>query len=692
MTESRLIDIQDLAIGFGDASGSAVEVVRDFSLMIDRTETIGIVGESGCGKSTVLLAMLGYFKPGLRLLSGTIRYRGRDLLSLEGAELERLRGGRIGFVPQNAAQSLTPTMRIGRVMREALRLHATVPSHSITERSRELLRAVRFSDPDKILARYPHELSGGQQQRIAIALALAGEPEILLLDEPTTALDVTTRAYVLDVLKDLRQILGVAMVYVSHDLGVISHVADRVAVMYAGELVELGPTRDVLRRPTHPYTIGLLRSIPRLRDEAMPIAMAGQPPAFTTARNGCAFSARCAIAMPHCCFERPQLEAVAAGQKVRCFRAAEAISELSAERLSPEHHRASAGGAPPALLELSGLRISYQRPGPLDRILGRDLDGRPVVPNLDLAVPGGQVLALVGESGSGKSTVLRVVAGLLPVQAGRATFDGDRDAGCVVERRAPDLLRRIQIIFQNPDDSLNPRHTVAEILASPLRLYFDLSAAEIYQRSIGLLEAVRLGPQHMDRFPAQLSGGEKQRVAIARGFAAEPELLLCDEITSALDVSVQAAVLDLLLRLKSQNRTTIVFVSHDLAVVRAISDQVAILYRGELCEIGTADEVFQPPFHPYTEALLSAVLDPGEEARQRLVIPDRRELPGASGCLFAERCHRQLGAICEEVTPPWQSASGTHQYRCHISAEVFKGVSDSLPAADLVTPPTVCEC
>jgi len=681
--DQPLIAVRGLSIGFKDSAGRSVEIVRGFDFSVDRSETVGIVGESGCGKSTVLLAMLGYLKPGLHRLAGEVRFRGRDLFALDARELEGLRGGKIGFVPQNAAQSLTPTMTIGRAMAEALALHSPIAKGQRRARALELLRAVRFSEPAAILQRYTHELSGGQQQRVAIALTLAGEPELLLLDEPTTALDVTTRAHVLDLLAELRKAFGVAMVYVSHDLGVIAHVADRMAVMYAGETVEEGPTRDLLRRPAHPYAIGLLRSIPRISDGAVPRAMPGQPPAFGPDRSGCAFAARCELALPRCVAERPETRSAGASHGARCFRIEEAVTCLAAPPIPEPARNPAAEKNGQALLELDHVTISYARPRLLQRILGRRAEPRAVVPDLTLQVPRGQVFGLVGESGSGKSTILRVIGGLLPARGGRAMLSGSDDVGCVAEQRAADLLKRIQIIFQNPDDSLNPRQTVAEILASPLRLYFRLSAAEIRERSVRLLEAVRLGPRYLDRYPPQLSGGEKQRVAIARGFAAEPQLLLCDEITSALDVSVQAAILELLLKLKAESDSTVVFVSHDLAVVRAVSDQVAVLYRGDLCEIGKVDEIFRPPFHPYTEALLAAVLDPVAESPRKIVIEERTGIEDrgstevGSGCPFAGRCHRQVGPICSEAPPPWQSETPTHRLRCHIPAASLRGQAEA---------------
>jgi peptide/nickel transport system ATP-binding protein len=678
MPAAPLLEIENLAIGFTGRDGRQVEIVAGLSLDLAAGESLGIVGESACGKSTALLAMLGFLKPGLSHLAGSVRFAGQDLFALPARSLEKIRGGRIGFVPQNAGQSLTPTLRLGQVLEEALALHSAIPAAGRRQRALELLAAVQFPEPAALLSRYPHQLSGGQQQRIAIALALAGEPELLLLDEPTTALDVTTRAHVLEVLHELGRGRGLAMVYVSHDLGVIAHMARRIAVMYAGELVEEGPTAEILRRPGHPYARGLLASIPRLRRGGLPAAMPGQLPALGGGRQGCAFAPRCPLAEERCRQLRPALQSGGGERRLSCHRVAES---LALELPPPSPRPATAAGATASrLLEIERLNITYARPGPLARLRHRSGAGRapapPTVRDLDLTMAPGEVLALVGESGSGKSTVLRVLSGLLPALSGRALLAGgergSEDVAGPARERSQALLKQVQIIFQNPDESLNPRQTVAEILGRPLRLYFRLPAAEVERRSRALLEAVRLAPAHLDRFPGQLSGGEKQRVAIARGFAAEPRLLLCDEVTSALDVSVQAAVLDLLLRLKSEQGAALLFVSHDLAVVRAISDRVAILFRGELCEIGRAEEVYAPPTHPYTEALLSACLEPEPGAIADMILSDAgASQPRPDGCPFAGRCHRRIGPICEAAAPPWRRLSPTHALRCHLTAEAL---------------------
>lgn len=662
---STLIDIRDISVGFVGRDGRTREVLRNIDLAVDSGECVGLVGESGSGKSTLALAAMGYLKRGLRLLNGSATFNGTDIFAQSRQELERIRGGQLALIPQNSGQSLTPTMRIGAQLHEALRLHSALPADHHAAKAIELLGHVRLPDPKAIVTRFPHELSGGQQQRVAIAMALAGEPKALLLDEPTTGLDVTTQAHILELLRDIAAERGMAMVYVSHDLGAIARVCTRVVVMYAGEIVLEGSTRHVLKSPTHPYAQGLLASIPKLDCAALPIALDGRPPAPGDAGAGCAFADRCAIVQDRCRSVRPQLAPSEIGGTVRCFLAEEA-----------KRQKGRTTGAAPVrysgddtMLDLDGLSISYAKPRLLEQMLGRGTNVPPTVDDISISVGKGETLGLVGESGSGKSTILKAIAGLLP-PAGGAVTAGDQPLPHTVEQRHPSQLRQIQLIFQNPDDSLNPRHTVSDILEQPLKLYFGLSGNKLRARSAEILERVRLGAHYLDRLPNQLSGGEKQRVAIARAFAAGPEIVLCDEVTSALDVSVQAAILDLLNDLKKTQGTTYIFVSHDLAVVRVLSDRVAVLYQGRLCEIGQTHQVFGGESHPYTKVLLGAVLEPDPDAEPTLAADDVVErAPPERGCPFQRRCPRRLGAICDTDAPPWQSPATGHAIRCHISLE-----------------------
>ena len=664
---AALIDIRDLSIGFTGRNGQTLPVLRNINLQVRAGESLGLVGESGSGKSTLALAAMGYLKRGLRVLGGQVQFDGTELFGLPRQKLEKIRGGRLALIPQNSGQSLTPSLRIGAQLAEALRLHSNLPVAAHPARIQALLTQVRLPDPQTIVLRYPHELSGGQQQRVAIAMALAGEPEALLLDEPTTGLDVTTQAHILELLRDLARETGMAMVYVSHDLGAIARVCDRVVVMYAGEIAMVGSTRQVLRDPGHPYARGLLASIPKLADARLPVALDGRPPAPGGAGEGCAFVPRCVIAQEICQTNRPMLEETPNGDLVRCHRPSLART-LPIRAESDAAPRGEIGDAD--ALVLDRMAISYARPGLFDGLLRKRAGGAlpATVDDITLTLRQGETLGLVGESGSGKSTILKSIAGLLAPVGGAIQFGDGAALPGLVDGRTPDQLRKIQLIFQNPDESLNPRQTVAEILAQPLGLYFGLKGQALLERSAELLERVRLGAHYLDRLPNQLSGGEKQRVAIARAFAAQPDLVLCDEVTSALDVSVQAAVLDLLDALRRDQGTTYIFVSHDLAVVRALSDRVAVLYQGRLCEVGPAAAVYGAPSHPYTEVLLGAVLEPDPDTAPTLSADDVIELaPPAQGCAFQRRCPRKLGGVCDTDTPPWRVDRATgHAIRCHI--------------------------
>jgi peptide/nickel transport system ATP-binding protein len=550
-------------------------------------------------------------------------------------------------------------------------LHSQLLPAQHAQRVLELLRQVRLPEPEAIAQRYPHELSGGQQQRVAIAMSLAGEPDVLLLDEPTTGLDVTTQAHILELLRDINRQTGTAMVYVSHDLGAIARVCDRVVVLYAGEVVLQGTTRQVLLAPAHPYARGLLASIPRISEATLPRALPGRPPMPGGAGAGCAFVDRCSVAEAECHSRRPVLQRLPDGATTRCHFHEKTVQwDNTPVPPKPQVLRATQPAPAAPALAIDDLAISYARANLLEQLLGRRPNVPHTVDGINLRVGAGETLGLVGESGSGKSSILKAIAGLNPPVQGHINLGGAEALPPRVGQRSPAQLRRVQLIFQNPDDSLNPRHTVAQILEQPLALYFGLTGAALRQRSMALLERVRLGEHYLERLPSQMSGGEKQRVAIARAFAAEPDIVLCDEVTSALDVSVQAAVLELLNELKHERGTTYLFVSHDLAVVRALSDRVAVLYQGRLCEIGPAAEVYSSPSHPYTEVLLGAVLEPVPDKTPLLLADDIVELaPPASGCPFQRRCPKKLGELCVTTAPPWHFAPSGHGICCHIAPD-----------------------
>ena len=669
---NNIQSVKNLSIGFRSQKGKEISILRNVTTNIKKGETVGIVGESGTGKSTLALAMMGYVKHGLFTMNGECLFNSLNLLDLSNNELEKIRGRKIAMIPQNAGQSLTPNLKIGYQIEEALKLHTNLNENERKNRISELLNNVRLPSPDVMALRYPHELSGGQQQRVAVAMALAGNPELLLLDEPTTGLDVTTQAHVLELLKDIAKDTGTSMVYVSHDLGAIAQVCDRVIVMYAGEIVLEGPVRKILKEPIHPYTNGLLKSIPKLSLEGLPESMPGAQPQPGHIGEGCSFYDRCNISDEKCKTKTPDLEFLSEiDTSVRCFNYKKVIinqnKNIQLKNLDEKNIENN------EILSLSDVSISYAKQSFLDQLFNKLTDSNPTVKDINININKGETIALVGESGSGKSTILKSIAGLLKTKDGNINFAQNRKLSEDLKNRSSDDLRAIQLIFQNPDESLNPNHTVEQILSQPLKLYFGLKEDKLKKNIIELLEKVRLGEFYMTRYPRQLSGGEKQRIAVARAFAAKPEIILCDEVTSALDVSVQAAVLDLLKKLKDDFGTTYIFVSHDLAVVKAISDRVAVLYQGRLCEIGPSKDVYQFPSHPYTEVLIGAVLEPDPDIKPKLVAEDIvEEKPPEIGCSFQGRCPRIIGDKCRNETPPWQIGDNGNAIRCHIDIEELK--------------------
>ena len=664
--------VKNLSIGFRSKKGKEILILRNITTNIKKGETVGIVGESGSGKSTLALAMMGYVKQGLYTIEGECLFESSSLLNMKNRDLEKIRGRKIAMIPQNAGQSLTPNLKIGYQIDEALRLHTKLNKTERDKKISELLNKVRLPSPETMAFRYPHELSGGQQQRVAVAMALAGNPDLLLLDEPTTGLDVTTQAHVLELLKFIAKDTGTSMVYVSHDLGAIAQVSDRIIVMYAGEIVLEGPARSVLKNPIHPYTYGLLKSIPKLSLSGLPNSMPGSQPQPGSIGKGCSFYDRCRIAEDKCKKNSPRLEHVKELQtSVRCFNYNN-IKKFSDE-ISSSNHKKNISTQFNQILNLTDVSISYAKQKFLDQFLNKITDNNPTVKDINIEIKKGETIALVGESGSGKSTILKSIAGLLRTKDGKIKFENDRILPSDLKNRDSKDLRAIQLIFQNPDESLNPNHTVEQILSQPLKLYFGISGDKLKKNIVELLKKVRLGEFYMSRYPRQLSGGEKQRVAIARAFAAKPDIILCDEVTSALDVSVQAAVLNLLQTLKEDFQTTYIFVSHDLAVVRVISDRVAVLYQGRLCEMGPSKNVYQFPSHPYTEVLLGAVLEPNPDIKPKLVAEDIvEEKPPEKGCCFQGRCPRILGDKCKNEIPPWQIGDNGNAIRCHISIKDLK--------------------
>jgi peptide/nickel transport system ATP-binding protein len=567
---------------------SGAPIVEDVSLQLRAGEVLGLVGESGSGKTTTALALLGFARPGARISAGAVEVGGEPLTGRGEAAVRALRGRLVSYVPQDPGLALNPALRVEGLIGDMVKAHARAPGSDEVARA---LAAVHLPSDRTFARRYPHQLSGGQQQRVAIASALVCEPRLVVLDEPTTGLDVVTQARILEEIDRLRRERGVAVVYVSHDLAVVGSLADRIAVMYAGRIVEEGPAAALLARPHHPYTRGLLGSVPDPGQPRRLESIPGVAVGVGERPDGCAFAPRCLQRSgDRALHEMPPLEDVGGGHRVRCFEWAR---------------------TPPLTLQEPAVAPALEQEQPLLRVeaLRAEHRGRQetvvAVQDVSFSVAGGECLALVGESGSGKTTIARCIVGLHSPTAGRVVLDGAPLAPRAADRPR-EARRRIQIVFQNPDDSLNPRHRVGDAIARPARVLRDLSSRAAEEEATRLLERVRLPARVAERFPRELSGGERQRVAIARALAAQPDLVVCDEITSALDVSVQAAVLELLAELRAELRLALLFITHDLGVVASVGDRVLVLEDGVVCDGGPVPALLRNPEHEYTRRLVEA--------------------------------------------------------------------------------------
>jgi peptide/nickel transport system ATP-binding protein len=674
-TADTVLQVSNLSVEYATRKGP-VWAVRDISFSIRRGETFGIVGESGSGKSTLAFAVMGYLSSNGRVTGGLIGYQGQDLLAMSRAQQDELRGAKIAMVYQDPMSSLNPSIQVGRQVAEALLAHEPISRDAARKRTLELFAAVNMPEPAAISLRYPHQLSGGQQQRVLIAMALSCNPDLLIMDEPTTGLDVTTEAQILDLIASLKHRFSSAILYISHNLGVIARISDRLGVMYAGQMVERGPVRAVFKRQLHPYTAGLLECLPNLdfgrRARSLRL-IDGMIPDLTRMPPGCAFEPRCPHARERCRNEPPPLIEVAPDHASRCFFWKEQEqARLASGHLPPvasQYAAAASANAATAgpLLKVEGLSKEYVDSNKLLGIFGSER----VVHALDcisLTLETNETLAVVGESGCGKTTLARCIVGLVEPTRGSIEFDG-KPLGGTAGDRDRELRRRLQMVFQNPDSTLNPRRSIGQALMRPLEMFRGLRGDTARQAAGELLRTVRLDERYLDRLPNQLSGGEKQRVGIARAFATDPELIVCDEPVSALDVSVQAAILNLLGELQVRERTAYLFISHDMSVVRYLADRVAVVYLGKICETGPVERVFAPPYHPYTEALLSAVPMPDPDAEVNPIrlegpVPSAAEPP--SGCVFQTRCPRKVGAICEQQAPPARVGADGHIIVCHI--------------------------
>ncbi|RYP81777.1 ABC transporter ATP-binding protein [Nocardioides guangzhouensis] len=583
-TPSGGLVVEDLEVSL---TSRPVDVVDDIDLVLHPGEVVGLVGESGSGKTTVGTSLLGYSRAGALISAGKVLLEGRDVLKLPWKEVRQLRGEEIAYVPQDPASALNPSIRIGKQIVELMELRGIGTSESRRQGARDGLAEVGLPNDDEFLKRYAHQLSGGQVQRVALAMAFLPKPKVLVLDEPTTGLDVTTQKMVLDTMAELCRAYGVSALYVTHDLAVVANIADRVAVMYAGQIVEVGPKETIFAHPSHPYTRALLDSIPHLSQARALRGIPGRTPAPGARPDGCRFNDRCSFAVDECRREAPALRTIAPDHEVRCIRVEEIgvwdINRGTVPDADPDRQR-------DVILSLEGLNVFYGR--------------KHVVHDVNLDLAKGEVVALVGESGSGKTTISRSVGGLHKDWTGIVNFEGRELAKSARGRGAEDR-RRMQYIFQNPYLSLNPRLTVEQIIRRPMELFGLAKGKPATDRVVELMEQVALGPGMLYYEANRLSGGERQRVAIARALAAEPDVMICDEITSALDVSVQGSIVALLEDLRKQRGISMLFVTHNLALVRSIAARVEILQAGRVVESGPVVSVMETPREEYTRKLLA---------------------------------------------------------------------------------------
>ena len=672
VTAAPVLEVADLAIDY--KIGTEWETaVRDISFTIDRGESFGLVGESGCGKSTIAMAILRYLPRNGRISNGSITLLGNDITRLSMKAMRKVWIDQISMVYQDPGSSLNPSIRVGPQVADVFEMMG-VPKEEHEERVVEILRKVQIADPVRVTRRYPHQLSGGMLQRVVIAMAIAAEPSLLVLDEPTTGLDATVEAEVLDLISQLREEIGTSVLFISHSLAVIRKMCDRTAVLYAGRMMAEAPSETLFTDPRHPYTVGLLRCLPSAdkgtRKDTTLDTIPGFLPPVGADIEGCVYADRCPIVEDVCREEEPDLIPLDGDRVSRCHfpdRAPDiprTVPEKALERRISDE----------TLVQISHASKTFMQ------------EGQPVyaLADIDLQIRVGETVGLVGESGSGKSTLAKVLLGVhAPDDGAVLSFSGD-DLAAEAERRKKEQIGAIQMVFQNPDSALNRRHTVRRIIGRAVQLLWPGGRRKRDERTRDLLEEVRVGTQHHDAKPRHLSGGLKQRVAIARAFAGAPALVVCDEPTSALDVSVQAAIINLLTELQAEENVAYLFISHDLNVVRYVADRIAVMYLGRLMEVGPAERIFEGPHHPYSEALLSASPEFGGDERIRL----EGEIPAASdpppGCVFQTRCPRKIGDICETVVPDLVEAEPGYYIRCHIPVDELREMQregSALPTA-----------
>ncbi|WGW02793.1 dipeptide ABC transporter ATP-binding protein [Tropicibacter oceani] len=688
--DGPILEIDQLSISFFTRLRE-IPAVMDFSVKVMPGEAVGLVGESGCGKSTVALGVMQDLGKNGRIVGGSIKFKGRNLNEMSQEELRDIRGSEIAMIYQEPMASLNPAMKIGQQLMEVPMIHQGVSKDEAYERALQVVTDVKLPDPKRMLNSYPHQLSGGQQQRIVIALALMAEPSLLILDEPTTALDVTVEAAVVDLVKELGKKYGTSMLFISHNLGLVLETCDRICVMYSGEAVETGSIEDVFDEMQHPYTQALFRSIPLpgADKNAHPlVAIPGNFPLPHERPEGCNFGPRCDYFEAGRCDAQKRIPMEKIRGNDRHFSRCLKVDEI--DWAAPPANVQTKEKPEPGkvVLKMENLKKYYEVAS--NALFGGSGAKKVVKANETLSFEAreSETLAIVGESGCGKSTFAKVLMGLETATDGQILLDGRNIESTPIEKRDTQTIADVQMVFQNPFDTLNPSMTVGRQIIRALEIFgIGKTDQDRRQRMLELLDLVKLPRAFADRMPRQLSGGQKQRVGIARAFAGDARIVVADEPVSALDVSVQAAVTDLLMEIQREQKTTLLFISHDLSIVRYLSDRVMVMYLGHVVELGTTDQVFAPPYHPYTEALLSAVPIADTKVQKQHIVLEG-DIPSAMnpppGCPFQTRCRwkdKVAGGLCEKEVPPVRMLAEGHQVKCHLSDADFASMEPVIKMA-----------
>lgn len=698
-SEIPVLEVKDLAISY-QTRKRAVPAVQGVNFTIHQGETIGVVGESGCGKSTIAFGILDFLGSNGKVVGGSIKFMGKEMVGTPKDELRKIRGNNISMVYQDPMQALNPSLTLGSQLTEVLTAHQNMTDKEARNRCIAMLERVYMPDPANVMKRYPHMISGGQQQRVIIAMALLNNPSLLIMDEPTTALDVTVEAAVLDLIEDLKKDFNTGILFITHNLGVVAKVSNRLCVMYAGEMVEEGPIEEIFENPAHPYTRALLCCVPRLGDDLSNNrlwSIRGRVPhPAERSSTACIFAPRCDWRLEgknltdksltkNCTISHPELVSISPDHWCRCFIGKETIKSPWNEYAKGQKRKLihvpeddEDLSSMETLLEIKNMKVHYKAGNQsLKDALGLgEKKYIKAVDGISLKVVKGSTIGIVGESGCGKSTLVKGIIGLEEMTGGKAQLMGI-DIDMPASKRDLSLIRELQMVFQNPDSTLNPSYCIGKQIARPIKKFKTVAKGKEREEVERLLHSVKLAAYYYDRYPRQLSGGEKQRIGIARALASQPSMVICDEPVSALDVSVQAAVLNLINEIKEELGSTMIFIAHDLSVVRFISDFIAVMYLGQVVEFGPVNSIYPPPYHPYTEALLSAVPIPDPKAKRQSIglsgdVPSAMNQP--SGCFFHTRCPRKNflpdnGKICEEKAPVFQKLKNGHKILCHIPAD-----------------------